>query len=150
VNATANNLAVGAYGPTTITFAGQGTQTRTATLTVNPLLGVAVTVCKLPAANVPPPLTVPSAATKSARTVTFTINSSAHGLQPNTYVSTISFTNTTNNQGNTTRVASLVVNPKEYKVTVRASPSVPDFGKAVSQLGVVIEYFTLPYVALSM
>jgi hypothetical protein len=40
VNATANSLAPGTYGPTTITFTnantGQGTQTRTATLTVNP------------------------------------------------------------------------------------------------------------------
>jgi hypothetical protein len=40
VNANANSLAVGTYGPTTIIFAnsgtGQGTQTRTATLTVNP------------------------------------------------------------------------------------------------------------------
>jgi hypothetical protein len=40
VNANANSLAVGTYGPTTITFTnsdtGQGTQTRTVTLTVNP------------------------------------------------------------------------------------------------------------------
>jgi hypothetical protein len=46
VNATANSLAVGTYGPTTITFTnsdtGQGTQTRTATLTVN-LPGLTVT-----------------------------------------------------------------------------------------------------------
>ena len=38
--ANANTLAVGTYGPTTITFTnsdtGQGTQTRTATLSVNP------------------------------------------------------------------------------------------------------------------
>jgi hypothetical protein len=39
VNANANTLAPGTYGPATITFTsgtGQGTQTRTATLTVNP------------------------------------------------------------------------------------------------------------------
>jgi hypothetical protein len=40
VNANANSLAVGTYGPITITFTnsdtGQGTQSRTATLTVNP------------------------------------------------------------------------------------------------------------------
>jgi hypothetical protein len=39
VNASANSLAPGTYGPTNITFTsgtGQGTQTRTATLTVNP------------------------------------------------------------------------------------------------------------------
>jgi hypothetical protein len=40
VNANANSLAPGTYGPTTITFAnldtGQGTTTVTATLTVNP------------------------------------------------------------------------------------------------------------------
>jgi hypothetical protein len=35
-------------------------------------------------------------------------------------------------------------------VTVLADiVAVPDFGEAVSQLGVMIEYFTLPYVALS-
>jgi hypothetical protein len=40
VNANANSLAPGTYGPTIITFTntdtGQGTQTRTATLTINP------------------------------------------------------------------------------------------------------------------
>ena len=40
VNASANGLAPATYGPTTVTFGnvdtGQGTQTRTATLTVNP------------------------------------------------------------------------------------------------------------------
>jgi hypothetical protein len=40
VNSSANSLAPGTYGPTTITFTnlgtGQGTQTRTAILTVNP------------------------------------------------------------------------------------------------------------------
>ena len=39
VNANANSLTAGTYGPTTITFTnadtGQGTQTRTVTLTVN-------------------------------------------------------------------------------------------------------------------
>ena len=35
----------------------------------------------------------------------------------------INFYNTTNNQGTTTRVATLIVNPKEYTVTVRASPA---------------------------
>jgi hypothetical protein len=30
---------------------------------------------------------------------------------------------TTNNQGNTTRAATLLVNPKQYTITVRGSPS---------------------------
>jgi Divergent InlB B-repeat domain len=59
----------------------------------------------------------------SAKAITFTINSSAHSLQPNTYVNSITFNNTTNNQGNTTRVATLTVNPKQDTITVRASPS---------------------------
>jgi hypothetical protein len=60
--------------------------------------------------------------TKSARTITFEVNSSAHSLQPNTYVDSVNFNNTSDGQGSTTRVATLVVNPKDYKVTVRASP----------------------------
>jgi len=47
VNANASSLAAGTYGPTTITFTnltnGQGTQTRTATLTVNSPLQVTPT-----------------------------------------------------------------------------------------------------------
>ena len=35
----------------------------------------------------------------------------------------INFNNTTNNQGSTTRAATLTVNPKQYTITVRASPS---------------------------
>jgi Divergent InlB B-repeat domain len=61
--------------------------------------------------------------TTSAKTITFTINSSADKLSPTTYVNSISFNNTTNNQGNTSRVATLNVNPKEYTITVRGSPS---------------------------
>jgi hypothetical protein len=43
-------------------------------------------------------------------TITFTVNSSANSLTPDTYTGTISFTNTTNGQGNATRTASLTVN----------------------------------------
>jgi hypothetical protein len=50
VNASANNLAVGTYGPVTITFtnsdSGQGTQTRTATLTMNAALATTTTCVK--------------------------------------------------------------------------------------------------------
>jgi hypothetical protein len=60
--------------------------------------------------------------TTLAKTVTFTVNASAQRLQPDTYVNSISFYNTTNNQGNTTRVSTLIVNPKEYELTVEASP----------------------------
>jgi hypothetical protein len=61
--------------------------------------------------------------TTSAHTITFAVNFSAHALQANTYVNSISFNNTTTGQGNTTRVATLTVNPKDYRVTVRASPA---------------------------
>ena len=44
-------------------------------------------------------------------------------LGPGTYTGNIGFNNTTNNQGNTTRVATLVVNPKDYALSVSVSPS---------------------------
>jgi hypothetical protein len=157
VNANANSLAVGTYGPTTITFtnsdSGQGTQTRNATLTVNPP-GLQVT----PASNISAsgthggPFTPTSfrymlsatygsvnysivtpswltaspesgTVTTASKTVNFTINSNARGLQPDTYVNSINFYNTTNNQGNTSRIATLIVIPKNYVLTVRASPA---------------------------
>jgi hypothetical protein len=146
VNANANSLAVGTYGPTAITFTnsdtGQGTQTRTATLTVNPLplqvtpatniaasgtqggpfspssfsytLSVASGSVNYSISNVPNWLTPSSTsgtASSSGTTVTFTVNANATGLTPNTYVNSINFNNTTNGQGNTTRVATLTVNP---------------------------------------
>jgi len=56
-------------------------------------------------------------------TITFTINSKARSLGPGTYTDNIGFNNTTNNQGNTTRGATLIVNPKQYKLSVTASPA---------------------------
>jgi hypothetical protein len=154
VNTSANSLAPGTYGPTNITFtnadSGQGTQTRTATLTVNPpALQVTPTTgitasgthggtfspssfrYTLSAASgsvnysikTPSWLTASSTsgtATASAKTITFTVNSSARSLGPNTYTANIAFTT---NQGNITRVATLIVNPKKYSLTVSASPS---------------------------
>jgi Glycoside hydrolase family 44/Divergent InlB B-repeat domain len=61
--------------------------------------------------------------TTSAKTITFTVNSKARSLRPSTYVNNIGFNNTTSNQGNTTRLATLTVNPKQHTITVRASPS---------------------------
>jgi hypothetical protein len=61
--------------------------------------------------------------TTSAKTITFTVNSSARNLGPNTYIDNIDFNNTSNSQGNTTRAATLTVNPKQYTITVTASPS---------------------------
>jgi Divergent InlB B-repeat domain len=158
VNAKASGLAVGTYGPTTITFTnsdtGQGTQTRNATLTVN-LPGLQVTPAtnivasgtqggpfspssfqymlsatsgslKYSITNLPNWLTVSpnsGTVTTSAKTITFRIDSGAHKLSPNTYVNSVNFHNTTNNQGNTTRVATLTVAPKQYTITLRASPS---------------------------
>jgi hypothetical protein len=146
VNAMANSLTPGTYGPATITFTnttnGQGNTSRTATLTVNPPPVLQVT----PAANiatsgiqsgpfapsafayqlstttgsanfsisgVPSWLTASAtsgAATTSAMTVTFTVNAVANSLAPGTYgPATITFTNTTNGQDNTTRTATLTV-----------------------------------------
>jgi Divergent InlB B-repeat domain len=156
VNTTANSLAVGTYGPTTITFknsdTGQGTTTVTATLTVNPpslLVTPATNVAasgtqggpfsptsfryELSATygSVKYSITTPSwltaspksgTATKSARTVTFEVNSSARSLQPNTYVDSVNFNNTSNGPGSTTRLATLTVTPKQFKITVEASP----------------------------
>jgi hypothetical protein len=157
VNANANSLAPGTYGPTTITFTntntGQGTQTRTATLTVNPP-ALQVTPASGSTASgthggpfspssfryslnstfgsVKYSITTPSwltaspvsaTVTSSVRTITFTVNSKARSLGPGTYTDNIGFNNTTNSQGNTTRVATLVVNPKQYKLSVTASPA---------------------------
>jgi hypothetical protein len=54
--------------------------------------------------------------------VTFTVNANANGLTPNTYVNSISFNNTTNGQGNTSRTAMLTVNaPPALLVTTAAN-----------------------------
>jgi Divergent InlB B-repeat domain len=75
--------------------------------------------------NVPSWLTVSSAsgtATSSPKTITFKIAAAAKTLTPNTYISSINFNNTSNGAGNTTRNAMLTVNPKQYNITVKASP----------------------------
>jgi Divergent InlB B-repeat domain/Viral BACON domain len=156
VNASANSLAPGNYGPTTITFTsgtGQSTQTRTATLTVNPpaLLVTPATGDSASGTHGGPfspssfnyalsstfgslkySITTPSwltassgsgTVTTTAKTITFTVNSSARSLAPSTYAGNIGFNNTTNNQGNATRAATLVVNPKDYTLAVSATPS---------------------------
>jgi hypothetical protein len=77
--------------------------------------------------NVPPWLTLTPSSTgtvssSSPTTGTFTVNSNANSLTPNTYVNSISFNNTTNGQGNTTRVATLTVNaPPALQVTPTAN-----------------------------
>jgi Divergent InlB B-repeat domain len=48
---------------------------------------------------------------------------SKESLAPNTYVSSVSVNNTTNGAGSSSRVATLIVEPKDYKLTVSASPS---------------------------
>jgi hypothetical protein len=62
-------------------------------------------------------------ATTTAKTITFTVNSKARSLGPGTYTGNIGFNNTTNNQGNTTRAATVIVNPKQYRLSVTASPT---------------------------
>jgi hypothetical protein len=158
VNSSANSLAANTY-TATVTFinsdTGVGTQSRTATLTVNPsgpplLISPATDIAasgtqggtlspssfsymlrassgslNYSITNVPSWLTASSKSgtvTKTARTITFRISSTARNLQPNTYSSIIGFTNTTNDQGSTTRAATLVVNPKQFTITVRTSP----------------------------
>jgi hypothetical protein len=157
MNGSANSLAPGTYGPTTITFGnvdtGQGTQTRTATLTVNPPAPQVTPATGKTASgthggpftpssftyalsatfgSVSYSITTPSwltasstsgTVTTTAKTITFTVNSSARSLGPSTYTGNIDFNNTTNNQGNTTRAATLVVNPKQYRLSVTASPT---------------------------
>jgi hypothetical protein len=132
---------------------GQGTQTRTATLTVNPpalqvTLATGITASGTHGGPFSPSsftytltatfgsvkysITTPSwltasptlgTVTTSAKTITLTVNSSARSLLPGTYVNSVNFNNTTNNQGNTTRLATLIVNPKAYSVGVKASPA---------------------------
>jgi hypothetical protein len=64
--------------------------------------------------NVPswltPSSTSGTVSSSSPTTVSFTVNSTANSLTPNTYVNNINFNNTTSGQGNTTRVAMLTVN----------------------------------------
>src|SRR5262249_43491998 len=49
--------------------------------------------------------------TIAATTITFTVNASANGLSPASYGAIIAFTNATNGQGNTSRMATLTVSP---------------------------------------
>jgi hypothetical protein len=135
------------------TNTGQGTQTRTATLTVNPPALQVTPASGSTASgthggpfspssfryslsstfgSVNYSITTPSwltaspgsgTVTTSAKTITFTVNSKARGLGPSTYTDDIGFNNTTNGQGNTARVATLIVNPKQYKLSVTASPA---------------------------
>jgi hypothetical protein len=151
VNANASGLAAGTYGPTNITLTnsdtGQGTQTRTATLTVNaPVLQVTPTANILATGNqgALPPSSFqyqlsangsginysisgvpnwlsPSSTSGSASTgttVTFTVNASANSLAPGTYgPTTITFGNVDTGQGTQTRTATLTVNPPALQVT---------------------------------
>jgi hypothetical protein len=156
VNANANSLAPNTY-TAVITFANagsnQGTQTRNATLVVNPPAPLLAPSTGIAASGMHGgpfspssfrytlsstfgrlnySITTPSwlnassksgTVTTSPKTITFTVSSNAHSLQPNTYVGSVSITNTTNGQGNTSRVGTLTINPKDYKLTVSASPT---------------------------
>jgi hypothetical protein len=51
----------------------------------------------------------------------------------------IGFNNTTSGQGNTTRLATLIVNPKRYTLTVSASPPSPATYGSVSGGGTFME-----------
>jgi len=60
----------------------------------------------------------------STTTVTVSINSNANSLSPGNYASTVSFTNTTNGLGNTSRTVQLTVQQTtvQYTLYVRSSP----------------------------
>src|SRR5262249_44611088 len=76
--------------------------------------------------NVPNWLTASSTSgrVRSSRTITFSINSTANTLVPGSYVGNINFNNTTNGQGNASRMATLTVaSAAQYTVAVSGSPS---------------------------
>jgi hypothetical protein len=147
MNVNANNLVPNTYNAI-ITFTnlstGQGTQSRTATLTVYPPAIQLTPATNIVASgrqggpispssfsytlrassldysitNVPNWLTVSSKSgvvTTSGKTITFKIDLNAYldELRPNTYVNSINLYNTTNNEGNTSRVATLTITPKK-------------------------------------
>jgi len=58
--------------------------------------------------------------------VTVTINSNANSLAPNTYVDIVTFTNTTNGDGDTTRTVNLTVNYSTPTITI--GPTSLNFG----------------------
>jgi hypothetical protein len=105
VNANASGLAVGTYGPFTITFTnsdtGQGTQSRTATLTVNPPPSPALQVG--PTANIVaagnqgalPPSSFPYALSASAGTVNYSISGVPNWLTPSSTSGAASSSGTT-------------------------------------------------------
>jgi Domain of unknown function (DUF1929)/Divergent InlB B-repeat domain len=75
--------------------------------------------------NVPNWLTASStsgAVTTTAKSITFKIDSRADKLPPGTSITSINFNNTTNDAGNTAITAMLTVNPKQFTITVSASP----------------------------
>jgi subtilase family serine protease len=156
VNANANSFAANTYSAI-ITFSnadtGQGTQTRSAALVVNPpplqvtpasnivasgtqggpfspssfsyTLRATSGSARYSITNIPSWLTVSSRSgtvTTSGKTVTFSVNSSAKNLSPSTYVSSVNFNDTTNSLGNTNRLATLTINPKQFTIAVSASP----------------------------
>jgi hypothetical protein len=154
VNGNANSLAAGTYSAAisfTNTDTGQGTQTRSASLIVNPFeiapaggilasgqqggpfapsfsytLTAPSESVKFSITSVPSWLTASSTSgtvTKTGKTITFRVNSSADKLSPGSYIGSIGFNNTINSQGNTTRLATLTVTPKEYTIKVSASPT---------------------------
>jgi uncharacterized repeat protein (TIGR03803 family) len=156
-NATANSLVAGTYGPTTITFTnsdtGQGTQTRTATLTVNspglkvtPSTGIAASgqqggpftpssfPYSLSAAtgsvsykitNVPSWLTAsPTSGTVTTKGTTVTFRINTSAADKLSVGTNIGNIGfNTANNQVTTRSATLTVTPKNYTVKVSASPT---------------------------
>src|SRR6516225_12232713 len=112
-------------------------------------LGVAVTVCELPSAKVPAPLTVPSAVgeavTESLYCFGLTTSVATRVVFPWLLVVLLKPILPVWVPGPRLRALEFTVNVMDFAVVV----TVPDADEAVSQLGVVIEYFTLPPVALS-
>lgn len=74
--------------------------------------------------------TVSGTATTTGSTITFTLNASANSLAPGTYNATITFTNTTNNQGTQTRSATLTIGATTVQLSMPPNPSV--YGQPVT------------------
>ncbi len=83
----------------------------------------------------------------TSTSVTVSINGNADGLGADTYSDTVSFTNTTNGDGNTSRSMILTVNPAtidenagDYIVMFKDGTSASDRAVAVTQAGAVLKY----------
>ena len=83
----------------------------------------------------------------TSTSVTVSINGNAEGLGADTYSDTVSFTNTSNGDGNTSRSVNLIVNPAtvdedagDYIVMFKDGTSASNRAVAVTQAGAVVKF----------